>query len=156
MPIDPDAVQSAIRGGLSFICATCNLYWSARDSGVDGDRCLSDSKCGSPIAGDDFHSYQGPLGTGMDKVCFVCGAPSSLGVRARGRQRIVGICDSHLPLLKELEPTNSLTPGGLPQLIGSKGYADLDRLCVRKPSLFSAIQEAELYFDEQASRGKKG
>jgi hypothetical protein len=158
MPINPIQAKEAVQNGLCAVCATCANYWDARDRGVPDGRCLAVDGCGSPIAGDDFHEYSGPLNTGMDKICFVCGSPPALGVRARGKTRIVGICQTHLPLLKTLRPLNATRPViGLPQVINGHGEIDLATFDKQhKPTLGQAIAEAETYFEEQAARGKKG
>jgi hypothetical protein len=90
----------------------------------------------------------------MERVCFVCGVKSLLGVRAKGKLRIVGVCEQHLPMLKTLRPTNApKVPDGLPIVFGAHGDVDLDKVGKRyKPTLGQAIAEAEAYFQEQDAR----
>lgn len=102
---DPIKVAFAQQNGLAFVCSLCVKYWQARDRGVPGNQCLATSGCGSPIVGDDFHEYEGPL-TAFERWCFVCGEKSCFGVRARScvrsGSRIFGICMKHVPLLAKL------------------------------------------------------
>lgn len=156
MPLDPREVSAAMRNGLSAVCATCDKYWNARDQKVPDGRCLSTDGCGSPIAGDDFHEYSGPLGS-LEKICFVCGGTPKGVVRARGKLRLVGICEGHIPMLRELRPKNAYKiPEGLPSVFGASGAIDLEKIGLRKKTLFEEIVEAETYFREQEAKGKRG
>jgi len=102
MPIDPTKVAVAVGRGLSVVCATCEKYHRARDKGVPGDKCLSMDGCGSPIAGDTFHEYEGPM-TRLDMFCFVCGARSTHAIRVKGHVRVVGCCRDHVDLVRGLK-----------------------------------------------------
>jgi hypothetical protein len=159
MPLDPNEVQAAMKSGLSAVCATCTKYWEARERGVPGFKCLATDGCGSPIAGDDFHEYVGPLSAGgaMEKFCFVCASPAKIGVRAKGKLRIVGVCEAHLPMLKTHRATNAMKiPEGLPTIVNGKGEIDLEKLLARsKPSFADSLADATQYLDEQERRGKK-
>jgi hypothetical protein len=156
MPVDPQAAAMAMARGLSAVCVTCDKYWGARERGVPEDRCLSVDGCGSPIAGDDFHEYKGPI-TDFLRYCFVCGRAAAKGVRAQGRFRICGICEQHLPLLHTLQPKNKPEPVRDPVVMNGKETDLAGRLFrPKKPGLFQAIMETEQYFAEQAARGKRG
>lgn len=109
MVLDPSKIAIAVSGGLSIVCATCEKYWDARDRGVPDDRCLAVDNCGSPIAGDVFHEYRGPM-TQFDQFCFVCGDRATHAVRVDNNVRVVGICNSHVELIKTLKPENKRAP----------------------------------------------
>ena len=102
MPIGPQDVAAAVGRGLSIICATCQKYWQARDNQVPGDRCTSSGGCGSPIAGDTFHEYDGPI-TQFDRWCFVCGDIATHALRVKTHVRVIGCCERHLELVKTLK-----------------------------------------------------
>lgn len=101
--IDPLKVQAAVEGGLSYVCALCERYWEARDKNIPGDKCTSEKGCGSPIAGDVFHDYKGPL-TVFDKYCFACGVPATHGISVSMYVRVIGACEEHIELVKTLKP----------------------------------------------------
>lgn len=105
MTLDLAKVSAAVSGGLSIVCATCDLYWAARDKNVPDGKCLSKNGCGSPIAGDVFHEYQGPM-TQFDRFCFVCGNSSSHALRVNPYVRVIGVCSEHVDIVKELRPEN--------------------------------------------------
>lgn len=102
MPIDPTKVAAAVSGGLSIVCATCENYWEARDRGVSDDACLAKQGCGSPIAGDVFHEYRGPM-TQFDKFCFVCGDRATHALRVKPYVRVIGACDDHVDMVDKLK-----------------------------------------------------
>jgi len=102
-------VAAAVGNGLNVVCATCDNYWDARDRGIPEGRCLSMDRCGSPIAGDAFHEYKGPM-TQFDKFCFVCGNKATHAVRASDHPRVVGICVDHIYLMKKLKPEGKQAP----------------------------------------------
>lgn len=109
MPMDAAKIALAVSGGLSVVCATCEKYWGARDKGVAGDTCLATDGCGSPIAGDAFHEYRGPM-TQFDKFCFVCGNQATHAVRVDALVRVIGICTAHIQLVKTLKPEGKHAP----------------------------------------------
>lgn len=144
---DPLKVAIAQRDGLSFVCSLCVKYWGARDKGIPGDQCLAESGCGSPIAGDDFHEYEGPL-TAFDRWCFVCGDKSRFGVRSRSclrpTARIFGICVKHVPLLAKLRSVCSKDSPGAEIRSSDGGDLTVEQIVGRPPkSLARAILEAE-------------
>lgn len=109
MPMDAVKIAAAVSGGLSIVCATCEKYWSARDKGIAGDSCLSVDGCGSPIAGDVFHEYRGPM-TQFDSFCFVCGDRATHAVRVSTHVRVIGVCSEHMQLVKTLKPEGKQAP----------------------------------------------
>ena len=109
MPMDPVKIATAVSGGLSVVCATCEKYWDARDRAVDGDSCLAVDGCGSPIAGDVFHEYRGPM-TQFDSFCFVCGDRAAHAVRVDTHVRVIGVCSQHVELVKTLKPQGKRAP----------------------------------------------
>lgn len=109
MPLDPVKVATAVAGGLSAVCATCERYWEARDKGIPGDTCLATDGCGSPIAGDVFHEYRGPM-TQFDRFCFACGNQATHAVRVDLYVRVVGVCTEHVKLVQTLKPEGKRAP----------------------------------------------
>lgn len=109
MPLDPMKIAGAIGNGLNVVCATCENYWEARDRGVPDDRCLSKDGCGSPIAGDAFHEYKGPMSQ-FDQFCFRCGNKATHAVRVSKHPRVIGVCSHHIDLMKTLKPVGKQAP----------------------------------------------
>jgi len=99
--IQPEKVATALKTGLCFVCALCEKYWEGIDRG--SHTCLSQGNCGSPIRGNEFDEYKGPL-TELASKCFVCGNQSDFGVTVRGKWKIIGVCKSHVDLIKKLSP----------------------------------------------------
>lgn len=109
MPLDAHEIALAVSKGLSVVCSTCEKYWAAREAKVPGDRCFAVNGCGSPIAGDVFHEYRGPM-TQFDRFCFVCGGKASHAVRVDNSVRVIGCCTEHVDMVKRLRPENKLPP----------------------------------------------
>lgn len=109
MPLNPVKVALAVSGGLSAVCSTCEKYWDARDKGIPGDACLATDGCGSPIAGDVFHEYRGPM-TQFDRFCFVCGNQATHAVRVDMYVRVIGVCGKHVELVQTLKPEGKRAP----------------------------------------------
>lgn len=107
MPIDPKKSILAASQGLSVVCATCEKYWAGIERGLG--RCLAVDGCGSPIAGDVFHEYRGPM-TRFDTFCFACGGEATHAVRVDSSVRVVGICADHIEYVKNLKPENKKAP----------------------------------------------
>lgn len=103
MVLDPSKVAAAVASGLSIVCATCEKYWEARDKNVPDDRCLAVDGCGSPIAGDVFHEYRGPM-TQFDRFCFRCGDRATHAIRVTNNVRVIGCCEAHVEMVKMLKP----------------------------------------------------
>ncbi len=103
MPLNPAKVGLAVQNGLSTVCATCTRYWEGRDRGLPEPQCTASDGCGSPLRGDDFHEYVGPL-SNFEHWCFVCGSASRFGVRVQGRSRMLGVCQTHVVWLGVLHP----------------------------------------------------
>lgn len=109
MPMDASKIAIAVSSGLSIVCATCEKYWSARDKNVPGDSCFAVDGCGSPIAGDVFHEYRGPM-SAFDRFCFVCGNSATHAVRVDTHVRVIGVCSEHVKLVKTLKPQGKRAP----------------------------------------------
>jgi hypothetical protein len=107
--IDPEKIFTAVQNGLSFVCATCERYWEARDKNVPDDMCMAKEGCGSPIAGSDFHEYKGFL-TSFDRFCFVCGNQATHNVRVKNSVRVFGSCSECLEMIKTLQPVDGIAP----------------------------------------------
>jgi hypothetical protein len=95
--------KAAVAGGLSIVCATCENYWGARERGVPDGKCLATDGCGSPIAGDVFHEYLGPM-TQFDQFCFRCGDKATHALRVDKYVRVIGVCRDHVDMVKKLKP----------------------------------------------------
>lgn len=99
MTVDP--LQLALASGLSMVCATCSKYRLAMEQGLK--QCLAVDGCGSPIIGDTFHEYEGPI-TDFLKYCFVCGADSQKALAVKGHSRRIGVCLKHLDYVVSMAP----------------------------------------------------
>lgn len=103
-----DKVFKAIGSGLSCVCATCDWYWESESRGVVGCR---HTDCCGPLGGKTFPRYKGQM-TDFSRFCFVCSASSAYGVAVGDSQRILGVCQEHVSVLKGLGNV-SLKNGGL-------------------------------------------
>lgn len=108
MTVSFDAIKQAVSEGVSIVCATCSKFHEGRAR--MSDRCTATDGCGSPIVGDTFHEYQGPI-TDFLRFCFVCGRPATKGLRVKGHERIIGVCVHHVDYVVTLVP--KLTSPGL-------------------------------------------
>lgn len=137
-------IATAVTGGLSIVCSTCKRYWEGRDKGLPEPKCTAVDGCGSPLIGDDFHEYDGPI-SDLARWCFVCGSESKFGIRVGTRPRITGVCKEHAKWLGELIPENETVVAPTEIIVSGAP------LVVEKPkkSLVAAILEAENYFKEQ-------
>ena len=147
MPLDFHLVEAAVRSGLSTVCATCRRYWEGRERGLPEPRCTSRTGCGSPLAGGDFHEYDGPI-TEFDRWCFVCSADAKYGVRARDKRRLFGVCEAHVRLLHDLKPVNAAVMDPVLRSGGGKELLAADLLPARRKSLAAAIADAEKEFEK--------
>ena len=98
---------------MSFLCMTCEKYWSARAVGIPGHTCMaaiSGTPCGSPIAGLAFPMYSGPI-TDFLRQCFVCGDSAHKGIRTIGSDKTFGLCLAHGPAwIQSLRPDRKDLP----------------------------------------------
>lgn len=127
------------------MCATCTKYWSARDIGVPGSQCLAKDNCGSPLRGDDFHEYDGPI-TEFSRWCFVCGVDSKFGITVKGRKRVLGACAKHVDLVNQLKPENGIEPRI--SVYKPDGWVPVENLktAPQRKTLAQAIFEVEDYY----------
>lgn len=142
----------AVASGLSVVCATCTKYWRARDAGIPGDRCLSETGCGSPLAGKAFHDYEGPI-RNFEPWCFVCGQPSTHAARHDRSGKLFGLCKEHLVYVRDLKQKTSegqrpSHPGsGVIATGGGKLLSAEALLGQRKKTLLETIMETEADFE---------
>ena len=136
MAIDPAKISLARASGLSFICASCENYWNTQDLGNGETKC-SATFCGSPIAGDTFSEYKGPV-TNLDKFCFVCGSDATHALRVTSSLRVVGCCNAHVELVKTLRPA-SLPPVNVVLISKDGARSSEDKETTRSPLLLSNI-----------------
>jgi hypothetical protein len=102
MPITVEMMKAASQAGLSIVCASCELYWEARDKGLVGDQCLAKNGCGSPLAGDCFHEYRGIMTVdAFRKFCFVCGDDATHRLDHPTWPRVIGVCRDHVEWMKD-------------------------------------------------------
>lgn len=150
MPLDPHLVEAVVRSGLSMVCATCRKYWEGRERGLPEPRCTSKTGCGSPLAGGDFHEYEGPI-TEFDRWCFVCAGEAKYGVRARDKRRLFGVCKEHVRLLHDLKPVNNVEVADPVLKSSGQEFRPSDLIPAPRKSLAAAIAEAEREF---AAKGR--
>lgn len=122
--MDPKKIEAAMASGLSMVCSLCTKYWDARDLGVPDGKCLAVDGCGSPIAGDVFHEFNGPI-TNFEKFCFVCGDRATHGIRVDTHVRVIGCCKAHVELVKNLRPEGKQAP--LVSIRSKDGETDSDQ-----------------------------
>lgn len=99
------AVRVELARGYPIVCASCEDLHEARALG-HADGCMAllrGQSCGSPLRGNDFPLYRGPLADALLQICFVCGAPSDSSAAPRGKlgARRIGVCRKHLELFKQ-------------------------------------------------------
>lgn len=147
MPLNVVKVAQAIQSGLSTVCATCSKYWEGRERGLPGDTCTAKSPCGSPLAGDDFHEYDGPMAA-FDQFCFVCGGDVVALINKRGSLRRFGLCAKHKQIVPNLKPVNMVRPFEQALVVNGDGQVKLlDKLLPpRKPTVFERIEQTEAEF----------
>lgn len=148
MSLNPAKIALAVQGGLSIVCSTCTKYWEGRDVGLPGDTCTAKTPCGSPLAGDDFHEYRGPISE-FSGWCFICGDDPSCAIQHPGSARLFGVCERHKQALPNLVPVNMVLPqGGGPIVTLANGEKRTlgNLLPQTKPSIFQVIAETEAEF----------
>lgn len=148
MPLDPNKVSLAMAQGLSAVCATCKKYWEARDKGIPGDACTTRIKCGSPIAGDTFSDYDGPLKGALHLWCFVCAKQAEFGVRLNNRATVIGACKNHIRYVESLRAVGR--PETQVEVQAAKGVPP--SVIPTKRSLADAINEVENYYAKKEGR----
>jgi predicted DNA-binding antitoxin AbrB/MazE fold protein len=103
--MDTVKVGLAVQSGVSVVCATCKYYWEGREKGLEGAQCTVDKPCGSPLVGMDFPFYCGPIDD-FGRWCFVCGSAPLYFLSVPHSERVIGICEQHLEMLKSLRPVS--------------------------------------------------
>jgi len=153
VPLDPKKVNLAMASGLSAVCATCQKYWAARDSGIPGDTCTTKLKCGSPMAGDSFTDYDGPLKGSLHLWCFVCAQRADFGIRVTGRLVVIGACKEHVRHVERFRVLGGLAPKV--EIQNARGVVS-DSTPSSKRSLTDAINEVETYYAKREGREPDG
>lgn len=149
--MNPAKIALAVQGGLSVVCSTCTRYWEGRDRGLPGDTCTASTPCGSPLAGDDFHEYRGPMAD-FSAWCFICGDDPSCVMQHPGSSRLFGVCERHRLVLPSLAPVHMVLPAERRPLVKLKSGEQhtLDTLIPRtKPSIFKIIEDTEAEFTKR-------
>jgi hypothetical protein len=142
LPLDQNKIALAMASGLSAICATCTKYWEAQERGSPS--CGTKTGCGSPLVGDDFHEYDGPMKGSLHLWCFVCGEKSRFGIRVKGKLNVVGACEKHISYIHKLEAVGG-TKDVRTEIRGSNGkIPGVPQLPTK--NLATAIQEVEAYY----------
>lgn len=152
MVLDPAKVNLAMAQGLSAVCATCQKYWEARERGIPGDGCTSKMRCGSPISGDAFSDYDGPLKGSLHQWCFVCAKQSDFGIRVTGRLTTIGVCREHVRYVENLRAVGK--PEIRVEVQDARGAAP--GVIPTKRSLADAINEVESYYAKKEGRDPNG
>lgn len=145
-------VIGEIAQGVSPICATCKRYWEGREKNLPRPTCTTQKPCGSPIAGDTFSQYDGPM-TDFTAWCFMCGHDSDFAVKVREEARVVGVCKGHVADLNHLIAAERADAASvLTVLSGSQRLPLLQLLPKPKPNVFDAIAQYDSYLDEEVLR----
>lgn len=139
-----DDLRIAVAAGLSIICATCTKYHQGRERGLE--TCTAVDGCGSPIVGDTFHEYEGPIKDFL-AFCFVCGQKSDKALDVKGHRRRIGVCLKHLDFVVSMAPKgNRRLPQAPRTFVGADGRERLvDELIPEKPknTLSTVLAEME-------------
>lgn len=98
---DPN-IHLALASGLSPVCGTCAKWHQGVERSLA--KCTATESCGSPLVGDTFHEYDGPI-TNFLSLCFICGAPPTKAVVVGGHVRKIGVCTKHVEWVAALKPT---------------------------------------------------
>lgn len=162
MSLNPAKVGLAVQGGLSIVCATCTRYWEGRERNLPGSLCTSSSPCGSPLAGDDFHAYSGPI-TDFTRWCFMCGAEASFAIQLPESQRLFGVCERHVQALPEMRPVDMTQPAATQRAdrmvvldAAGKSRPAYKLFGLRKKTLGQLIADTEAEWDKAAAaRGEE-
>lgn len=101
--MDVVKIGLAVQSGVSSVCATCERYWEGRECELPVPQCTARGACGGPFSGMTFPQYAGPI-TDFTRWCFVCAARATKAVKVREMPRLIGMCDTHLPMLGKVEP----------------------------------------------------
>lgn len=153
MPLDPVRIAIEVSRGLSMVCATCENYWVVHDRGAD--RCQMVG-CGSPLAGDVFHLYRGPLADGgFAKYCFVCGGVPKHQLRVGRKSRLIGVCQQHVQMFNQLQPVGKEAPSLTSEILLAEAQDPVSGLFrpSGKKTLAAAIQEVEDYYEQKEGAG---
>lgn len=143
--MDAVKVGLAVQSGVSVVCATCQRYWEGRERGLPGAQCTARRPCGSPLSGNTFGEYRGPI-RDFTRWCFVCGATAAFGVRLD--RKTFGMCHEHIEMLKTTRPVNSMNGFPVVEVLAAKD-SDLKALLAPKPkSLMQEIAKTEAEFRE--------
>ena len=123
----------AVAAGLSVVCSTCKKWKDSVDRGLP--KCLALDGCGSPIVGDTFHEYDGPI-VDFLRLCFVCGQPSTKGIRVKGHARLIGACEKHVEYVVKMAPKEPRRLPLIPTTIlsPSAGESPAEKLLVSVPT----------------------
>jgi hypothetical protein len=98
--------------GMSYVCSLCSKWLRAKDKGLDKcEASVGGRSCGGPMAGMVFPEYEGVLERAdFASFCFVCGKPSTAGIRVPNEFRMLGVCEEHLKMFDRLEPVTGRIP----------------------------------------------
>lgn len=162
MLANPAKIALAVQKGLSPVCATCERYWEGRAKNLPDGRCTSTSGCGSPLAGDTFTDYKGPIAD-FTRFCFMCPSESEYAIAVPSKQRVIGVCEYHAQRLHEMRPVNLNAPQALERAdhlllrTASGREAPPFRIVGKRNRTLSEIMwETEQEWKEQADAPKEG
>jgi hypothetical protein len=100
--MNPKLIAAEVASGVSPVCATCKRFWEGRANDLPRPKCTAKKHCGSPIVGDTFSEYEGPM-TDFTGWCFMCAGNSDYAVKVRSEERLIGVCKAHVSKLNELQ-----------------------------------------------------
>ena len=152
----PLKIAEAVRSGVSTVCATCDRYWEGRERNLAGGRCTSPEPCGSPLVGDFFHNYQGPI-TDFHAWCFVCGEQPTHAIGVQNSRRRFGICEQHYQMLPHLRPVHLDHPEQPVRpvqtvLDGSAKDFHLPVIVSKRRTIWDAIRDTEEEWEHEARK----
>lgn len=134
------------------MCATCKRYWEGRERGLPRPQCTSLEACGSPIAGDTFSQYDGPM-SDFTGWCFMCARNSDYAVKVREERRLIGVCREHVRALNDLIAVEKPDMASLLVMHSTAGRVPLLQLLPKpKKGLFQVIAETEAEFAAEDAR----
>jgi hypothetical protein len=149
--MNPRLIAAEVATGVSPVCATCNKYWEGRANGLPRPKCVAQKPCGSPIAGDTFSEYEGPM-TDFTGWCFMCAGNSDFAVKVRDEARLIGVCKAHVGRLNELQAAEQADASGVLLIHTPQDRIPLLQLLPKpKKGLLQVMQATEAEWAEEAA-----
>ena len=151
MPLSLVKVYAEVREKkISFVCASCSLYWQARERSAPDGECMAavnQQSCGGPLSGSEFPLYDGPFKGHFASFCLACGQEARYVFRATNTTTLFGLCSTHNP-----KWMLGLCQESVQLVAASDGTVSLVTTGPRKKNLFEAIEEVETYYAKKEGR----